>query len=508
MISGQPIRRVFTGIIIVNNYTDMPTFSVSDLYFVRETNCFYVSQTDQNGVVSWKNLLENQVVVKLSKVELDALTVCDENKFYFDTTNSILYYGINIDDQIVWIDLSNNERISDYSGEVNIKDSNSNNVLSTNQDQLSVILGNKNSVLNINASNLFYNNAGVNQPLGLVKLNQQGFIDNSLLSVNCNNAYFRTIDFYVNNLGEDNLKVFSQQELGITQPTIVQLLDNQDLIRDDVIPVYWDNVGSQQQPIWNLVLQFSAIATLLPSITETFKIKYLIAQQFNPFDQNNSNVSTLATYSFNPYQLESSIKSFTFEELSISQKTMIQLIDNYGVIRDDIIPIYWTQTGLTINLEPIWEDLTDEAQENKKNWQLKYLVQANRNVIIQSQTVIKQFVPYNEETAHVHRFSYDELNLSCEQRTVVQIITHQGVIMDTNVVVVWTQDGIQFDLSDLVQSGWITSETANWKLTYISFVGETNNKEVVSKKYFDEKIAELLAMIEQIRNTSTAVSNS
>jgi hypothetical protein len=38
------------------------------------------------------------VVVKLSKVELDALTVCDENKFYFDTTNSILYYGINIDD--------------------------------------------------------------------------------------------------------------------------------------------------------------------------------------------------------------------------------------------------------------------------------------------------------------------------------------------------------------------------------------------------------------------------
>ena len=187
---------------------------------------------------------------------------------------------------------------------------------------------------------------------------------------------------------------------------------------------------------------------------------------------------------------------------------MIQLIDNYGVIRDDIIPIYWTQTGLTLNLQPIWEDITDQLEQNKKNWQLKYLVEvesgngSNDNievtptvVVVQSQTVVKQFKPYNEQTNHLHTFSYAELNLSKTEKTVVQLITDQGVIQDTNVVIVWTDYGVEFDLSDLVNSGWITDSTANWSLTYISYVADTNNQQVVSKKYFDEKIEQLMAII-------------
>lgn len=181
---------------------------------------------------------------------------------------------------------------------------------------------------------------------------------------------------------------------------------------------------------------------------------------------------------------------------------MIQLIDNYGVIRDDIIPIYWTQTGLTLNLQPIWEDITDQLEQNKKNWQLKYLVEVEKGssdtsavVVVQSQTVVKQFKPYNEQTNHLHKFSYAELNLSKTEKTVVQLITDQGVIQDTNVVIVWTDQGVEFDLSDLVNSGWITDSTTNWSLTYISYVADTNNQQVVSKKYFDEKIEQLMAII-------------
>ena len=59
-------------------------------------------------------------------------------------------------------------------------------------------------------------------------------------------------------------------------------------------------------------------------------------------------------YEFNTSGSDTKIFSISYEELGISSPVLIQLIDNEGLIRDDLlISYYWTSTGLSIDLSQV-----------------------------------------------------------------------------------------------------------------------------------------------------------
>ena len=70
---------------------------------------------------------------------------------------------------------------------------------------------------------------------------------------------------------------------------------------------------------------------------------------------NSSNKdSQTYVYEFNTSGSDTKIFSISYEELGIPSPVLIQLIDNEGLIRDDlIISCYWTSTGLSIDLSQV-----------------------------------------------------------------------------------------------------------------------------------------------------------
>ena len=480
-VNGIPQRRTFSGIIYLDTQSDRLDMSVpsDSLYFVIATCKFYYYYGNE-----WKQLSSGAIVFTTSN-QMQSMTQCDPQKLYLDQTTSSLFYGINISGSVLWINLSKYDKISDYIGDVNIKIFNGSdycNVISTQQNSTNVVIGNIDGQLKLLGSNIKYNGNNLNTANGLVKLNEDGKIPNSLIDMQISNqvyndVYFETKTFSVQNL-TNNQKSFTFTQLGIQQPTILQLLDDQDLIRDDVIPVYWTSTG--------VTIQFSPIAQLITQQTGDFKIKYLVAQQYNVNEQ--SNTATLATKLFDPYGLTNNKKTFSFVQLGLTAPTMLQLIDDQGLVRDDVIPVYWTSTGVEINFAPIAQLLTQSGHI----WNIKYMVagKATVNNIQVSSTVVQlQFSPYglanNKKT-----FTYAQLNLT--QKTIVQIINDQNIIMDHTVPMYWTQTGLVIDFSTVAN---LLTQQMVWKIAYLATGGSMNFQLFATKSYVDTKIQELLSQI-------------
>lgn len=75
----------------------------------------------------------------------------------------------------------NNSDLSNYSGNVNLTSANGWNIISYNEN--GVVLGNQNTTISINTSDVLLNGNGVNTPNGLVTLNNNGKINNDLISL-------------------------------------------------------------------------------------------------------------------------------------------------------------------------------------------------------------------------------------------------------------------------------------------------------------------------------------
>lgn len=71
--------------------------------------------------------------------------------------------------------------LSNYSGDVNLTSANGWNIISYNEN--GVVLGNQNTTISINTSDVLLNGNGVNTPNGLVTLNNNGKINNDLISL-------------------------------------------------------------------------------------------------------------------------------------------------------------------------------------------------------------------------------------------------------------------------------------------------------------------------------------
>jgi hypothetical protein len=67
--------------------------------------------------------------------------------------------------------------------------------------------------------------------------------------------------------------------------------------------------------------------------------------------------------------LPNNIKSFSWSQLGVSSPTMVQLVDGDGLIRDDVVPIYWTAQGLEMNFASI-SSLIGANEE----WKILYVV--------------------------------------------------------------------------------------------------------------------------------------
>lgn len=445
-INGVPKRRTFSGIIYLQTQGDRSAIqSPNDsLYFVISSRKFYYYYVN-----TWKTLSTSPIVYTTT-VQMEGMTQCDQQKFYLDTTTNSLFYGRNVSNSVLWINLSGYDKISDYVGNVNIRKfdgQNYNNIISTQTNTSNTVIGSSDNDLKLNGT-IKYNGNDLNTANSLVKLDNHGKIASSLMDV-YTDAYFVTKIFSVKNL-TNNKKTFTFQQLGIQQPTIVQLLDDQNLIRDDIIPVYWKQNGLQ--------INFQPIASLIDEQTGDFKIKYLVAQQYNAFQ--TSKVSTLATKTFDPYGLTNNIKAFSFSQLGINQPTMLQLIDDQGIVRDDVIPVYWMDWGIEINFNPISQHLTQSGHI----WQLKYLVSSftNANNNIQKDVIEKQFTPYGL-TNNIKTFSFIQLNLT--HKTIVQLVDNENLVRNDVVPMYWTNNGLQIDFTPLINQ---IEQGMIWKIEYIS----------------------------------------
>ena len=74
-----------------------------------------------------------------------------------------------------------NADLSNYSGNINLTSANGWNIISYNEN--GVVLGNQNTTISINTSDVLLNGNGVNTPNGLVTLNNNGKINNDLISL-------------------------------------------------------------------------------------------------------------------------------------------------------------------------------------------------------------------------------------------------------------------------------------------------------------------------------------
>lgn len=458
-INGVPQRRKFSGIIYLETQTDRSNINApsDSLYFVISTCKFYYYYGSQ-----WKQLTSSAIVFT-TLAEMQLMNQCDPQRLYLDQSSNSLYYGINVSGTVLWINLSKYDKISDYIGDVNIRiydGENYCNVLSTQNNTSNVVVGNIDGQLKLLGSEIKYNGNGLNTANGLVQLNNSGKIPSNLLDIQqqtYNDVYFETKSFSVQNL-PNNQKTFTFVQLGIQQPTIVQLLDDQNLIRDDVIPVYWTNSG--------LTIQLTPIASLITEQTGNFKIKYLIAQQY--VVGSNSNTATIATKTFDPYGLTNNKKTFDFQQLGIVAPTMIQLLDDQGLIRDDIIPVYWTANGLQINFAPISQLLVQSGHM----WQIKYLVigsssasNSNGSSVTNAIVTQVQFSPYGL-TNNIKTFSFAQLNLT--SRTVVQLLDNEDLIRDDVIPMYWTNEGLQINFTPIAE---LLTSNMVWKIAYMTTGG-------------------------------------
>ena len=360
-VNGIPQRRTFSGIIYLDTQSDRLDMNVpsDSLYFVIATCKFYYYYGNE-----WKQLSSGAIVFTTSN-QMQSMTQCDPQKLYLDQTTSSLFYGINISGSVLWINLSKYDKISDYIGDVNIKIFNGSdycNVISTQQNSTNVVIGNIDGQLKLLGSNIKYNGNNLNTANGLVKLNEDGKIPNNLIDIQISNqvyndTYFETKTFSVQNL-TNNQKSFTFTQLGIQQPTILQLLDDQDLIRDDVIPVYWTSTGVE--------INFAPIAQLLTQSGHIWNIKYMVAGKAVV---NNIQVSSsVVQLQFSPYGLANNKKTFTYAQLNLTQKTIVQIINDQNIIMDHTVPMYWTQTGLVIDFSTVANLLTQQMV-----WKITYL---------------------------------------------------------------------------------------------------------------------------------------
>ena len=369
-------RRSFYGIIYLATQQDRTQIQQPDiaLYLVMQSGKLYYYGEE------WKQL-SNGGTGALHRYanfnQLSALTQCDENSLYLDQSTNQLYIGVNLLSSVLWISVSGSSDLSDYSGNVNLKNSQNLNILNNQNDVIT--LGESTTVVNIDASELQYKGNSPNSAGGLVVLDENGKIpheliqsqsDSSQSSSTISNAYFLTEVFDVRNLVQ-NKKFFSYVDLGISGETIVQLIDDNGVIKDDIIPMYWGS-NNGVDGLW---IDFSTLATnnYITQTTGYFKLKYLVAEQYSV--DNSQLVTTLNTKIFDPYNYSQNqyLVSFTLQQLGLKQTTMIQLVDDTGLIRDDVIPVYWEDDNLKINFSPI----SSLIVESGHYWKIKYLVSVN-----------------------------------------------------------------------------------------------------------------------------------
>lgn len=313
-IGNSIYRRIYSGIVNVSQADILSqTNPNNQFYFANDTGKIYYYISNQG----WKSISNNfQRVVNYAQLTQLTLNQFCPNCLYLTEDDSFLYYGVVVGQQIQW------KRVN--------CDGN---------------IGNDSS-------------------------------DSSYSSSTFKTAYFESISFSVNDLPTNGIVTFTYQQLGIIQPTIIQLIDDVGLIRDDIFPVYWDSVGVN--------INFNVYIQQITSETGNFKLKYLIAQNEEDVGQL---CTSLCTRQFIPHNLQqfNYIKRFSFEELNLTEETFVQLIDQDGVVRDDIIPVYWQSDGLYINFSPISSQLTKDTNfvESQHYWKIKYLSTYKINYALQ-----------------------------------------------------------------------------------------------------------------------------
>ena len=130
-------RRSFYGIIYLATQQDRTQIQQPDiaLYLVMQSGKLYYYGEE------WKQL-SNGGTDALHRYanfnQLSALTQCDENSLYLDQSTNQLYIGVNLVSSVLWISVSGSSDLSDYSGNVNLKNSQNLNILNNQNDVITL----------------------------------------------------------------------------------------------------------------------------------------------------------------------------------------------------------------------------------------------------------------------------------------------------------------------------------------------------------------------------------
>lgn len=194
---------------------------------------------------------------------------------------------------------------------------------------LSIIKGEINSngdgVVNIKYDkDICINEHGLNNSNGLVKLNQDCKIESKFISNMFYNNEFVSKKIKINQFDENNIVKLSYNQLKLKDKTIVQLLSSNNTVQNNVI-FKWEEEF--------LIVDITNLAK--QSLGGFVILKYLIMDCFDVDDVKK--YSTIHTIELNPYSIEENQQGKYLLNVNVNDCTMVQIIDNNGCVRDDIL---------------------------------------------------------------------------------------------------------------------------------------------------------------------------
>lgn len=206
-------------------------------------------------------------------------------------------YGFNITNGV--LDLKRGQLNSDASGNINI----------------------------VYENDFLVNGAGINQKNGLLQLDENQKIKRQFINTTFYNDQFLTQKIYLTSFGDIEL---SFDQLKIQQPTIVQIVSSSGIVQNNINFVWLQN---------SLKISFVNLTDEQKNnLGDFIFLKYLVLEKFDVDDVKN--YSMIDELFFDPYNLQIDQNNCYKITINVKDYTMIQIIDNTGVVRNDI-PQKW-----------------------------------------------------------------------------------------------------------------------------------------------------------------------
>lgn len=298
------VRRTVYGLFYVDNDVDLVGIANPEekLYFSHGSKRVFAYNASTQEFVQ---VNRTGVVNNLTSAQRNALTSCVEDSIYIDSDTLEMYIGTNMGSNSLSASMFGNvywhkigESISNYNGLVSIR-TNDKNVLSTNIGG-DVTIGDSSNSCSINTSNLRLNNNAQNTANGVVVLDNNGKILQSLIPQGSGTATSSPIMETINvtTIPPEHNKVYHATLSNNDVFTFTSPQNNNEVLSFRLYLTMPQTLVSFTLPtnvVWELVPDFTTVNSLYTLVFEWNPVikKWLGNQMWNPISlDDNSNSSS------------------------------------------------------------------------------------------------------------------------------------------------------------------------------------------------------------------------